>query len=334
MCKNYLDTLTMFYNTPVDVVPLFTTHWIWDFSNTDFNLHHFCINTTHAFIRYYPNMFGCRRLYVTCSLPKLYYHSSSNAYNISNCDKLRFMKILCAELGKVLDIVRLPMKLSDWEPSRIDLFRNRIINPVDRMEIHLGYSRLMYRSVPTTSYKNTNYLPCSLHSKQPCILLRNYNKTVEQQEKQMLLYGYLPEIIELEHEQLMQNMDVPADLYRHEFSLRRNAIIRYCKKLNLPVNMETIMDEKFQKFLLNELVISRGLHYHILSKKDFRTVLHKVFKSPKSIQNALRLAEHIRNKKPLPLSPQQRYRIQHELNSYFISTATTNFVSIQGLELL
>ena len=334
MSINYLDTLTMFYNTPVDVVPLFTTHWIWDFSNTDFNLHHFCISTRYTFIRYYPNMYGCRRLYVTCSLPKLYYHSNSNVHNICDFDKVHFMTILRSELRKVMDIAKLPMKLSDWEPSRIDLFRNRIINPVDRMEIHMGYSRIMYRSVPTTSYKNTNYLPSSLHSKQPCILLRNYNKTVEQQEKQLLLYGYLPEIIELEHERLMMNMDVPADLYRHEFSLRRNAVIRYCKKFNRPVNMETIMDEKFQKFLLNELVISRGLHNHILNKKEFRTVLPKVFKTQKSIMNALRLAESIRNKKPLPLSSQQRYRIQHELNSYYISVATTNFMTIPGLELL
>lgn len=36
-----------------------------------------------------------------------------------------------------------------------------------------------------------------LFAKHPCILLREYDKTVEKQEKQLLLYGYLPASIEV-----------------------------------------------------------------------------------------------------------------------------------------
>jgi len=334
MSINYLDTITMFLPCPVDIRSLFTTHWIWDTRDKDFNYHHFCIKTNFAFLRYYPDMYGYRRLYFTCSLPKLYYHGNSNVHNVTDYDNQRFMDAVRAELSQALDVTQLPMRLADWQPSRIDMFRNRTINPVDRMEYHLGYSRLMYRGVSTTAYKNTNYLPSSVHSKHPCILLRSYNKTIEQQNRQAMILGYLPSAVELEHEQLMMDFDIPNDLYRHEFSLRRNAVIRYCKKFNHPVNMETIMDETFQRFVLNELVISRGLHHHILCKKDFRAVLPTIFATQKSINNALKLAESIRNKSPLPLSPQQRYRIQHELNSFFINTSTTNFVSISGLKLL
>lgn len=98
--------------------------------------------------------------------------------------------------------------------------------------------------------------------------------------------------------------------------------------------METIMSEGFQKLVLNDLVMSRGLHHSILCKKEFRRVLPMIFHTQKSIDLALKLAESIRNKKPAPMKPYQQYRIKRELNSWYISTATTNFVSIEGLELL
>ena len=186
----------------------------------------------------------------------------------------------------------------------------------------------------TSSYKNTNYLPSSLHGKHSCILLREYDKTVEEQEKQLLLYGYLPASIEVEHELLMQEMDIPDHLYRYEFSLRRNAIIKFCNRYLQAVNMQTIMSEQFQKHILNELVISRGLHFNILNKRQYRQIVSFVFHWKQTQDNALKLAESIRNRKSIPLKKHQQYRIQHELNSYFISTATTNFVTIKGLELL
>lgn len=334
MSTNYIDTLTMYYPCPFDIRNLFTTHWIWDNRDKNTDLHHFCIKTDFAFIRYFPDMYGVKRLYVTCSLPKLYHHSKRNTYNITDYDNNTFMNVLNAELGKTMDISKLPTVLADWQPSRVDLFRMRSINPVDRLEYHYGYGRLMYRGVWTTSYKNTNYLPSSSHGKHPCVLLREYDKTVEEQDRQSLLYGYLPKLVEEEHELLMLDFDIPDHLYRYEFSLRRNAIIKFCNKYNLPVNMETIMNEQFQKRLLNELVISRGLHYHILSKRDYRNIVPQLFYWKQTQDNALKMAESIRNKKPIPLKPHQRYRIQHELNSYYISTATTNFVTIKGLNLL
>lgn len=334
MSTNYADTITMYYPCPYDIRYLFTVHWIWDNKDKNTDLHHFCIKTEYCFIRYYPDMYGFRRLYVTCSLPKLYHQSKRNTFNVTDYDNHTFMNILHAELGKVMDIQQLPTALSDWQPSRVDLFRMRSINPVDRKEFHYGYSRLTYRSAKTTSYKNTNYLPSSPHGKQPCILLRSYNKTIEEQDKHSMLYGNLPMIIEEEHELLMHELDIPDHLYRYEFSLRRNAIIKFCDRNNLPVNMEIIMSEAFQQRILNDLVISRGLHYNILSKREYRQIVPHIFHWKQTQDNALKLAESIRNKKPIPLKPHQRYRIQHELNSYFISTATTNFVSIEGLKLL
>lgn len=334
MSTNYIDTLTMYYPCLYDIRNLFTTHWIWDNKEQNCNLHHFCIKTKYAFIRYYPDMYGRKRLYITCSLPKLYNQSNSNTFNIHDYNNQTFMTILQNELGKVMNIAKLPTVLSDWQPSRIDLFRMRKINPANRLEYHSAYSRLTYRNVQSSTYMNTNYLPSSKNSKSPGILLRSYNKTIEIQDKQSLLYGNLPSIIEQEQEQLINELDIPFDQYRYEFSLRRNAIIRYCNKYNIPLNMERIMDEGFQKRLLNELVISRGLHYNILSKKEYRRIVGKIFHWKSTINLALKLAESIRNKKPFPIKPYQRYHIQRKLNGYFISTATTNFVSIQGLNLL
>lgn len=334
MSTNYIDTLTMYYPCPFDIRNLFTTHWIWDNQEKNNSFHHFCIKTSYAFVRYYPDMYGRKRLYVTCSLPKLYYQSKHNTFNIMDYNNQRFMDRVREELNMVMDIANLPTALSDWQPSRTDLFRMRGINPVDRMEYHSGYGRLTYRGVQTSTYMNTNYLSSSKGSKRTGILLRSYNKTIEQQDKKSILYGNLPMIIEQEQEQLMQELDIPNDQYRYEFSLRRNAIIRHCEKCNRSVNMETIMSEQFQRLLLNELVISRGLHYNILCKNEYRRMVNQVFHWKSSIDLSLKLAESIRNKKPAPMKPHQRYRIQHVLNSYFISTATTNFVSIKGLELL
>ena len=334
MSINYLDTVTMYYSCCSDIRNLFMTHWIWDNNNKDINLHCFCIKTDNAFIRFFHSMYGYRRLYMTFSLPKLYHNSKRNTYNVTDYDNATFMNIVEDELAKVMDISQLPTTLADWQPSRIDLFRMRTIKPADRLEYHHGYSRLIYRGVRTSSYKNTNYLPSSLHGKHSCILLREYDKTVEEQEKQLLLYGYLPASIEVEHELLMQEMDIPDHLYRYEFSLRRNAIIKFCNRYLQAVNMQTIMSEQFQKHILNELVISRGLHFNILNKRQYRQIVSFVFHWKQTQDNALKLAESIRNRKSIPLKKHQQYRIQHELNSYFISTATTNFVTIKGLELL
>lgn len=333
---NYLDTTTMYYNCPFDLRTLFTCHWIWDNKEKDGNLHHFCIKTDYAYVRFYPKMYGVARLYVTFSLPKLYCQSNRNTYNVANYDNQVFMDTLYSELGKVMDTSKLPTVLADWQPSRTDFFRMRTINPADRMEYTYGYGRLTYRGANSTTYLNTNYLPSAKNCKRPNLLLRTYNKTVEEQDKHSLLGGNLPRVAEHDHEWLMHEFEVPPDQYRYEFSLRRPAIKRYCDKHNETLNMETIMDERFQKILLNNLVMSRGLHYAILSKKEFRRVLDLdlIFPTQKTKDLALKLAESIRNKKPVPMNSRQQYRIKRILNSWFINTATTNFVSIEGLKLL
>lgn len=103
---------------------------------------------------------------------------------------------------------------------------------------------------------------------------------------------------------------------------------------HLPVNMKTVMNQQFQERILNDLIISRGLHHHILSKNEYRRIVKRIFPTAHSQDLALKLAESIRNKKTAPMSDSQRYRIKHELNSFFIDTATTNFVSIEGWKLL
>lgn len=334
MATNYLDTTTMYYNCTFDLHRSFTCHWIWDNTHSDSNQHHFCIKTDHAFVRFFPDMYGVGRLYVTFSLPKLYHQCNRNTYNVTDYDNQTFMDILYSELEKVMDISKVPTALSDWQPSRTDFFRMRAINPVNRKEYLYGYGRLTYRGAASTTYLNTNYLPSSKNCKYPNLLLRTYNKTIEEQDKRSLLGGNLPGAAENDHEQLMHEFDISPDQYRYEFSLRRAAIKRFCKKYNKPLNMETIMSEDFQKIVLNDLVMSRGLHYHILNKKEFRHILPKIFPTQKSIDLALKLAESIRNKKPAPMKPHQQYRIKHTLNSWYISTATTNFVSIEGLKLL
>ena len=205
-------------------------------------------------------MFSYRRLYVTFSLPKLYYQYNNNVFNVSDYDNDTFMRILYNELGTVLDISKLPQFIAEWQPSRIDLFRTRSINPHDRKEFLYGYGRRSYRSNGAVTYMNTNYLVANNNSKHHSIVEREYNKTVEMQDKHSLVYGNLPVVIENEHEWLMHELDTHADQFRYEFSLRRNAIINYVQKYNLALNMETIMDERFQKLLLNDLVIKRGLN--------------------------------------------------------------------------
>lgn len=246
MSTNYLDTATMYYNCSFDLRRLFICHWIWDNTSSDSNLHHFCIKTDHAYIRYFPHMYGAGRLYVTFSLPKLYYQYNRNTYNVTNYDNHTFMTIFYSELGKVMDVSKLPTALADWQPSRIDLFRMRTINPVDRKEYLYAYGRLIYRGTASRTYLNTNYLPSSKNCKRPNLLLRTYNKTIEEQDKRSLLNGNLPSSVENDHEQLLHDFDIPADQYRYEFSLRRAAIKRFCANNNKPLNMETIMGEFFQ----------------------------------------------------------------------------------------
>ena len=334
MAVNYLDTVTMFLPCSYDIRVLFTTHWIWDNQDKNKNLHHFCIKTDYAFLRFFPDMYGFRRLYITFSLPKLYHTSNSNTFNLHDYDDRHFMTILTAEMAKVMDVSKMSMKLEDWQPSRIDLFIMRTIDPVDRLEYHQGYSRLMYRGNMTTTFMNTNYLMSGKNNKHSSIILRSYNKTIEQQDKRSILIGNLPSTVEIEHEELMNSTDIPTDQFRYEFALRRSAIKRFCDKFNVPLNMATIMREKFQVYVLNELIISRGLHCHILCKNDYRCCVKRIFHWDSTADMALKLAESIRNRKPYPMKYHQRYRITRVLNSYFISTATTNFVSIKGLELL
>ena len=250
MSINYLDTVTMYYECPFDIRTLFTTHWIWDDTNSNINLHHFCVKRPFIFIRFFPDMYGTRRLYATFSLPKLYRQRNDNTYHVPDYDNVTFMQILYGELGMVLDTTQLPTVLADWQPSRVDLFRNRSINPLDRTEYLVGYSRRYYRGNRAVNYKNTNYLVANNNSKRHNMLEREYNKTVERQEKQSLLYGYLPAAVELEHEDLMHEIEIPPELFRYEFSLRRNAVIKYVTKYNRPLNMQTFMEEEFQQEVL------------------------------------------------------------------------------------
>ena len=94
MSINYLDTVTMYYSCCSDIRNLFMTHWIWDNNNKDINLHCFCIKTDNAFIRFFPSMYGYRRLYMTFSLPKLYHNSKRNTYNVTDYDNATFMNIV------------------------------------------------------------------------------------------------------------------------------------------------------------------------------------------------------------------------------------------------
>ena len=324
MSINYIDTLTMFINCQYDLISFFTQHWIYDKRNTDNNYHNYCLKTDYCYLRYFPNMHGYRRLYVTFSLPKMY----------SKTDNNTFMQRLTEELAQGLDISKLPMTLKDWQPSRVDLFYMRTINPVDRKEYFYGYGRLSYRGVSTTTYLNTNYLPSSNSARRVGILLRMYNKEKEIKDKKIIKEGGIPKTIEEEHDNLMCKLEISQEHFRYEFASTRPAIRRLFDKLNIPLNMENIMREDIQITWFNRLIVSRGLDCNILNKKEYREAVNKIFPTKATRDNAIRLAEAIRNNNPLPLSPSQRYRIQRELKNHSISTATTSFITIDGLELL
>ena len=334
MSTNYIDTLTMFYGCKFDIRPLFKTHWVYDTRDKDANLHNYCIKTRYCIVRYFPNMYGFRRLYVTFSLPKMYHQCNDNTFNVTDYDNQTFMQRLENELAQVLDTATLPTALSEWQPSRIDLFRMRRINPADRMEYHNGYGCIYYRGHFSTTVFNTNYLTSSQLAKHPCILTRMYNKTKEKSDRAIIKMGGIPPMIEDEQDSLMEDVDMPVEQYRYEFASTRPAIKRQIDKFNRPLNMETIMDEDIQKRWLNDLVYSRGLYCHIYAKKEFHDVVDKLFRTQHTKDNALKLAEAIRNRKPLPLSKSQRYRIIKELRGGGISIATTKFISIRGLDFL
>lgn len=334
MAINYLDTVTMYHECKIDLIPQFKNHWIHDTSNKDRNLHNYCIKTGHCFVRYFPNMYGYRRLYVTFSLPKLYHQSGNNTFNVEDYDNQTFLQRLETELTLVITTATLPTALSDWQPSRIDLFLMRKINPADRLEYHYGYGRLMYRGITSMTYLNTNYLASSKSAKHVGVMCRMYDKSKEISDRHIIAMGGIPPVIEDEHEFFMGELDMPEDYYRFEFANSRPAIKRQVEKYHKPLNMETIMDEAFQKRWLNDLIYSRGLHCHILCKKDYRKAVDMLFHWQSTRDGALRLAEAIRNKRPLPLSKSQRYRIQSVLRKSGISIATTDFISIRGLDFL
>lgn len=334
MGTNYIDTLTMFHECKTDMIPLFKKHWIHDVTNKDVNLHNYCIRTKYCYVRYFPNIHGYRRLYVTFSLPKMYHKCNSNTFNVTDYDNQEFMQKLGDELAQVIDGRALPRALCEWQPSRVDLFRMRRINPVDRKEYHYAYGRLMYRGNVAVTYLNTNYLTASKSAKRVGVLCRMYDKSKEVSDKNIVAMGGIPAVIEDEQDILMGDLDIPDDFYRYEFASTRPAIKRQIKKYNKPLNMETVMDEDIQKRWLDDLVYSRGLYCNILSKKDFQKAVDAFFPTKQTKDNARQLAEAIRNKKPLPLSKSQRYRIIRGLRSGCISIATTNFVSIKGLDWL
>lgn len=114
--------------------------------------------------------------------------------------------------------------------------------------------------------------------KNASIVEREYNKTIEQQGKHSILYGNLPTVIENEYEQFMHEFDTSPDLFRYEFSLR-SAIIRFITKYNFPLFFETVMNEQFQKRVINDFIIQRGLHHQILSKREYQRVVKIIFKT-------------------------------------------------------
>lgn len=333
MAINYLDTVTMFYVCHCDMTRLFTTHWVWNDSNDNCQFHHYYIQAGYISIRYFPYMYGRRYLYVTFSLPKMYNNRNDNIFNINDYDNNIFINMLNSSLSTVMDISQLPKTLAEWQPSRLDLFRMRAIHPADRMEYKYAYSRLVYRGHRTHLYKNTNYLPAS-ESTNTSVILRSYNKTIEQQDKRSMFSGNLPAEVEKQHEAMMSYVEMPAELYRYEFSLRRSALNRFCDKHNISINMETFMREDIQKMYLNELAESRGLFLDILSKKDYNNTAKQIFPRQNTYKQALALAESIRNNKRFPINSQQRYRIQNKLKNINVNIATANFVSIKGLNRL
>lgn len=333
MPVNYLDTVTMYHVCRCGMEKLFTAHWVWDDTSDSPQFHHYFIQAGYVYIRYFPYLYGRRYLYVTFSLPKMYRGCNDNTFNINGYDDNTFMDKLNGALSTVMDISQYPVPLPGWQPSRLDLFRIRAIKPSDRMEYMYGYSRLTYRGKRAHQYKNTGYLPSS-ESTHSSVILRSYNKTVEQQDKRSMFSGNLPAKVEKQHGAITGCTEMSPELYRYEFSLRRSALKRFCDKHGLPLDMETFMREDVQKIYLNELAQSRGLFLDILSKKDYRDMAKEIFPRQATYKSALALAESIRNNKPFPLKDHQRYRIQNKLKACNASTATTNFVTVMGIDRL
>lgn len=331
MPTNRLDTVTMYATFHTDILNLFKGHWQWDNSDNEMHLHHWHSKTRHCYVRYFPDMWNRKRLYVTFSMPKLYNNSNSNTHPVMNFDTNIFMRRLFDELSKVIDVSIIPNSLKSWFPSRTDLFHMIQIDPLDSKEIHRAYGRLMYRGVQAHTYMNTVYLHSA--SKNPSVLLRSYNKSVEIRDRRSMLAGILPPALEDYHEDMMMCAEYPYELYRIEFLLRRDAIKRYLGKMNLASDMLTMMDEGVQKHLMNTLIKARDMDLDILSRRTYQQVARAVAPTPKTEKNALGIASSIRNHKKPQFTAGQIRNVKKMMAQYGVSVVTADSINIRGISI-
>lgn len=330
MSINYADTISMYYNFANKYPYNITMPKPWKFNthNKDAYLHYWYLKTDKIYFTFYPDMYGTGRLFVVFSLPKLL--NGSNTYNVKHFDEDRCYQIISNKLSVfpwvILAPYDKPNSFHDWIASRIDLFVMHQIPAGKREDYQQAYELLTLPRYRAVKYKNTCYLNSSFRpDKKSNKVFRAYPKIKEIQDRICAEY---PLSVHRQHEIYLQTMDRLEDLYRFEFMLRRQCIIYECKKRNIPSTMHEVLQPDFQKELLSSMISAVGLDRQILRTTEFQKQVQGIFKTQKSKSNALLLARCIRNKRTIPLTANQIYRIKNELKKQNIHFVTHRYINL------
>lgn len=330
MAVNYADTISMYYSFsnkyPYNIT--MPKPWKYNNHNNDAFLHYWYLKTDKMYFAFYPDMYGVGRLFAVFSLPRLL--NGSNTYNVRNFDEDRCYQIIMDELSvfpwAILAPYDKPKSFCDWMVSRIDLFVMHQIPAGQREDYEATYELLTLPRFRAVKYMNTCYLNSSLRpDKKSGKVFRAYPKIKEVHDRICAEY---PLSIHRQHEIYLQTMDRLEDLYRFEFMLRRSVIIYECKKRNVSSNMHEVLQGDFQKGLLSSMISAVGLDRNILCINEFQKQIQNIFKTQKSKSNALLLARCIRNKRNVPLTANQIYRIKNELKKQGIHYVTHRYINL------
>lgn len=334
MTYNYADTVTMYIDCPkgLKLINAPDKHWILKKDISDSNFDNYHIKLDKLYVRYYPKIFGQRRLFLTYSLPKLL--CNSNVFNVANFDEIVCYNLIIDKLHLCIDISGLQsVSFNDWNTSRIDLFIMHPIDPEERVEYEETYSTLRLGKYIPFKYENTIYLNSILRpDKAAGVVFRAYPKMKEINYRNRLNY---PDDVDHDHEECLQLSDKKTEYYRFEFMLRRTAIRYECKKINVPATIHNVLNEDFQKQLINKMVYRIGLNLGILAKREFIQIINATFKTNTTNQNAKYLARQIRNQLPVnKLNKNQIYYIRKKLRNMNIHIVTSKYIKLKPVEML
>lgn len=270
----YIDTMIAYVNVSTTPV-LNNNHVQWKFfkknNKTD---NHFFVRYRKVTCRYYPNRYGTGQIWLTFSVPKLI--KGNNLYPISDTYLETKMYTLIDDiLSEIFDTTTIQIgSLSTWQVSRLDLFILHRIEPRLRTWYLKAYEKLALGAYVPYKYKNTYYLNSILKKhKGAGTVVRIYPKLQEMYKKAL---NEIPKDVEEDFEYYMKINDELHDYIRIEFQFRRQTL-RYFFQNAKSVTVADVMDEKFQVERINRMIIRLGLHRKIISRKNMKKQLDKIF---------------------------------------------------------